>query len=327
MKTKLFLTRRLPEPVMKKLSENFDLPYNEEDRVLSKDEIIENVKWCEILLCLLTDAIDKDVIAANPNLKGIVNYAAGFNNIDLAEATKRGIPVTNTPGVLSETTADLAFTLICSIARRIVEADSFTRAGKFKGWEPELLLGSDIHHKTLGLIGAGKIGSQVAKRATGFEMKILYNNMSVNKELESTTDAKFVELPHLLKQSDFISIHVPLTDKTHHMIGKKELALMKEDAYLINTSRGAVIDEEALVNALKLNQIAGAALDVYESEPQIHPELINLSNVILLPHIGSASKATRVKMGMLAADNAVAISEGKIPPNIVNKEIYNRGDL
>lgn len=324
MKTKLFLTRKLPEPVMNRLRDEFNLRYNEQDRVLSKEDIIENIKWCEILLCLLTDTIDKDVIAANPNLKGIVNYAAGYNNIDLAEATNLGIPVTNTPGVLSETTADLTFTLLCSIARRIVEADRFARAGKFKGWAPELFLGSDIHHKTLGLIGAGKIGTEVAKRARGFEMKICYYDVKPNKELEHSTGAEFVELTQLLEQADFVSLHVPLTEATHHLIGKKELASMKEDAYLINTSRGAVIDETALVNALKSNQIAGAALDVYEYEPEIHPELIELSNVILLPHIGSASKATRVKMGMLAYENAVAISKAKIPPNIVNKEIYEK---
>ncbi|MCK4694495.1 MAG: D-glycerate dehydrogenase, partial [Candidatus Cloacimonetes bacterium] len=243
MKPRIFVTRRLPQPVLHRLEEVFEVKIDPEDRVLTKEEIIEGVNRCDILLCLLTDTIDAEIIEVNKNLKGISNYAVGFNNIDMKTATKRGIPVCNTPGVLTETTADMTWALLLSVARRIVESDKFNRTGKFKGWGPLLLLGNDIFNKTLGIIGAGRIGTAVAQRAVGFKMKILYTDKYSNTELENTMNAKKVDLQTLLKKSDFISIHVPLNPETTNLISKKELQLMKNSAYLINTSRGKVVDE------------------------------------------------------------------------------------
>ncbi|MCX7716173.1 MAG: D-glycerate dehydrogenase, partial [Endomicrobia bacterium] len=258
------------------------------------------------------------------NLKIIANYAVGFNNIDVKEATSRKIPVTNTPGVLTETTADLAFALLMSVARRIVESDRFLREGKFKGWAPMLFLGNDIYGKTIGIIGFGRIGQAVAKRALGFDMKVLYYDTNrVKPEIEKKYSAIYKSLSELLKESDFISIHVPLTQETYHLISDKEFDLMKPTSYLINTSRGPVVDEKALVRALKNKKIAGAALDVFENEPEVEAELIDMPNTVLVPHIGSATIETRTKMALMAAENIIAVLvENKIPPNIVNPEIY-----
>ncbi len=320
MKPKIFITRTLPQPALDNIKEVFELRINSEDRVLTKSEIIEGVKWCDILLCLLTDTIDKDIITVNSNLKGIVNYAVGFNNIDVKTATHLKIPVTNTPGVLTETTADLAWSLICAVARRTVEADKFVRAGKFKGWGPMLCLGGDINGKTLGIIGAGRIGTAVAKRAAGFNMKVIYTNKSIT--IEKDIKAEKVEIIELLKRSDFISLHVPLVPSTRHLIGEHELKLMKKTAYLINTSRGPVVDEKALVKALQEGQIAGAGLDVYENEPELTVGLAECENAVLFPHVGSGTIETRTNMGMIAAENAIAIIEGRKAPQVVNPEIY-----
>jgi glyoxylate reductase len=244
-------------------------------------------------------------------LRGIVNYAVGYNNIDLKFAAERSIAVTNTPGVLTETTADLAWALIFGVARRVVEADRFTRAGNFRGWAPELILGGDIYNKTLGIVGAGRIGSAVAKRAVGFGMKILYT--SRNSVLDLPNSQK-VELDYLLKNADFISLHLPLTAQTKHMITAKELKMMKPSAYLINTARGPIVDEAALVEALQQKNIAGAGLDVYEQEPQLQPGLAKLDNVILLPHLGSGTLQTRINMGMICLKNIKAIIAGEEPP-------------
>ncbi|MDY6914809.1 MAG: D-glycerate dehydrogenase [Candidatus Cloacimonadota bacterium] len=322
MKPKLFLTRKLPEKVMQELQNKFELRYNQEDRVLSKEEIIVGIKWCDILLCLLTDPIDAEVIAGNPELKGISNYAVGYNNIDVEAATKAGIPVCNTPGVLTETTADMAWALLFATARRVVEADRFTRAGKFQGWAPELFLGNDIFGKTLGIIGAGRIGKAVAKRARGFEMPILYTDRNSSQYLEKELKAKQVELDELLKNSDFVSLHVPLTPETKHLITIRQLRKMKKTSVLINTSRGAVIKEGDFVYALQNNQIGGAGMDVYEDEPELHPELPKCANVVLTPHIASASINTRTLMGLMAAKNAWQMWQGKKPKNIVNPEVF-----
>lgn len=319
---KLYLTRELPEKVMKKLAENFELQVNPKDRLLSKSEIIKGVRWCDILLCLLTDKIDQEIIDANPELNGIVNYAVGFNNIDIQTATKRKIPVTNTPGVLTETTADFAWSLLFAASRRIVEADKFTRAGYFTGWAPQLFLGNDIFLKKLGIIGAGRIGTAVAKRSQGFKMEVLYYDK--NSNIEREISARKVELDELLREADFISLHVPLLPETTHLINFEKLKLMKRSAILVNTSRGAVIDEEALVQALKKKEIAAAGLDVFENEPQITEELIKMENVVLAPHIASASEETRTKMGLMAVKNALQISRKEIPANIVNSEIYEK---
>lgn len=322
MKPKLLVTRRIPDEGMKILEGKFELDINEEDRVLTKKELIKKIKGKDAMLCLLTDTIDKDVIAANPKLKVISNYAVGFNNVDVATATKHKIPVTNTPGVLTETTADLAFTLLMTIARRVVEADKFARAGKFHGWAPMMFLGQDIYGKTLGIIGSGRIGVAVAKRAAkGFGMKVLYNDIVKNEELEKELSAKFVDKETLLKESDFVSVHVPLNEETKHLISEKEINLMKSTACLINTSRGPVVDEAALAKVLKEKKIFGAALDVYEEEPRIHPGLIGLDNVVIVPHIASASVETRGKMAEMAAKNLILVFEGKKPLSIVNEEV------
>ena len=320
MKPKIFVTRMLPYRVMKKLNDDFIVDVNSDDRALSKEEIIVGTADCDILLCLLSDTIDSDIISCNPNLKGIVNYAVGFNNIDVECATRLNIPVTNTPGVLTETTADMAWALMFGVARRIVESDRFVRERKFKGWAPKLFLGADIYGKTLGIIGVGRIGIAVAKRALGFNMKILYSDD--NTEIENTIKAEKVDLVTLLKNSDFISLHVPMLPETKHLIGEKELQMMKKTAIIINTSRGAVIDEKMLLKALQENWIAGAGLDVYENEPKLIEGLIDCDNVVLAPHIASASVDTRTNMGLIAFENALAIWQGGIPPQIVNREIY-----
>ncbi len=319
---KIFITRKLPEEGLK-LLEKHEIEIYEGDAPPTKEEIIEGLKGKDALICLLTDKIDADVMDSSPNLKIIANYAVGFDNIDLKEATKRGIIVTNTPGVLTETVADLTWALIMAIARRIVEGDKFMRQGKFKGWAPLLLLGSDLYGKTLGIIGAGRIGTAVAKRASGFNMKILYYSRKRNEKMEKEYNAKFVDLETLLKESDFVSLHVPLTRETYHLIGKEELKLMKPTAYLINTARGKCIDEEALVEALKKGWIKGAALDVFENEPEVHPELKKLENVVLTPHIGSASYETRAKMAEIVAKNVLAALKGELPPNCLNPEAWS----
>ncbi|MEA3504388.1 MAG: D-glycerate dehydrogenase [Bacteroidota bacterium] len=320
-KPKIYITRRIPDAGLKSLNDEFEVRMNEEDRMLSKQEIIANMNGCDILLSMLTDNIDAEVINSNKNLKGISNYAAGYNNIDIAEATKRDVFVTNTPGVLTDTTADLAWALLMSVSRKIVEGDKFTRQGKFEGWAPMLMLGGDIHHKTLGIIGSGRIGSAMAKRASGFDMKILYFSRSENKELEKNFNAKRVSKEELLKESDFVSLHVSLSSETHYFIDEKELRMMKDTAYLINTARGSVVNEKMLVKALKQNWIAGAGLDVFENEPELHSGLTDLHNVVIAPHVGSASLDTRSTMAKIAANNAIALQNNKKSQYIVNPEV------
>lgn len=321
---KVLVTRQLPQPAIDLLKQHFEVDLYTEDRVIPRDELLRRVEDKDGLLCLLTDNIDAEVMNKAKNLKIIANYAVGYNNIDVNEATKRKIPVTNTPGVLTETTADLAFALLMSIARRIVESDKYLREGKFKGWSPMLFLGSDVYGKTLGIIGFGRIGQAVAKRALGFDMKVLYyDTVHAPVEVEQKYNATFKPLDELLKESDYISIHVPLVKETYHLISDREFSLMKPTAYLINTSRGPVVDEKALVRALKEKKIAGAALDVFENEPEVEPELIDMPNTVLVPHIGSATVETRTKMALMAAENIIAVLVyNKIPPNIVNPEIY-----
>ncbi|HNU97114.1 MAG TPA: D-glycerate dehydrogenase [Candidatus Syntrophosphaera thermopropionivorans] len=316
-KPKLFITRYIPEEAIKRLEEVFEVEIFPENRAITHEELKEKVKDIDALICLLTDNIDHEIIEAASNLKCISVYAVGYNNIDVETATKHGIVICNTPGVLTETTADLAWALIMSCARRIVEADCFVREGKFQGWEPMLMLGNDIFGKTLGIIGMGRIGRAVANRALGFDMKVIYYDPQVDPE-SLPSDYVSVDLTTLCQNSDFISIHTPLTPETRHLIGEKEFNLMKPTAILINTARGPIIDEQTLISALKEHKIAGAGLDVYENEPVIPEELIKLSNVILLPHIGSASYETRTKMALLAAENAIAVIEGKNPPARVN---------
>ncbi len=319
---KIFVTRNIPEPGLKLLEKHHRMEVNPYNRVLTKEEIIKGVKGKDGLLCLLTDSIDADVVNSEPNLKMIASYAVGYNNIDIKAATKRGIPVSNTPGVLTDATSDMAWALLFSVARRIVEADKFTRAGKFKGWAPMLMHGQDVTNKTLGLVGAGRIGTAFALKSKGFNMNVLYVDEKKNETLEKEVNAKKVTFDEILKKSDFISLHVPLMPSTHHLIGEKELKMMKKNAVLINTSRGPVVDEQALVFALKEKQIFGAGLDVYEHEPEITEELKKLDNVVLQPHSASATIESRTKMAIMAAENMVAGLKGEIPNNCVNKEVF-----
>ena len=322
---KVIVSYKIPEAGLKELRENFELSLNEKGRFLSEEEMISKVGDADALVCLGTEKIDKEIMDAGKRLKIIANYAVGYNNIDVDYATKKDIMVTNTPGVLTETTADLTWALLMAIARRIVEGDGLTRAGKFTGWKPDLLLGSDIHGKTLGIVGFGRIGQAVAKRASGFDMKVLYHDVRpVAQEIEQAYKATYVDLDTLLKQSDFVSLHVPLTDSTYHLMDEGKLALMKPTAYLINAARGPVIDEQTLVKVLKERKIAGAALDVYEKEPELSPGLSELDNVVLVPHLGSATQQTRGAMSQIVAENVIAALSGENPPNLVNKELLRK---
>lgn len=318
MKPKIYVTRLIPQPGIDKLKEHFEVSVNPEDRVLAKEELIQNIKDKDAVLCQLTDTINKDIIQAGNKLKVISNYAVGYNNIDVKEASLRQIAVCTTPGILTDATADLTWALILAITRRIVEADKFTRKGSFRGAAPNLFLGIDLSGKTLGIIGMGRIGQAVAKRALGFNMKILYHSRHEKTDLPNYFNAEFTSLDNVLERADIISLHTPLTEETKHLIGKQELNKMKKTAYLINSTRGPVVDELALLEALKNNRIAGAGLDVYEHEPSITPGLELLDNVVLLPHIGSATIETRTQMAIIAAENAIAVIQGRKPLSIVN---------
>jgi lactate dehydrogenase-like 2-hydroxyacid dehydrogenase len=293
---------------------------NPHDRVLARQELLQAVVGRDGVLCLLTDRIDTEVLDAARGCKVFANCAVGYDNIDVPAATARGIAVTNTPGVLTDATADLTWALIFAVARRVVEGDRCVRAGEFKGWAPMLLLGGDITGQTLGIVGAGRIGQAVARRSVGFGMKVLYTNPSPRPELEREVGAKRVGLDEVLRESDFVSIHCPLTEETTHLIGRRELGLMKPSAYLINAARGPIVDERALVEALQEKRIAGAGLDVYENEPALAPGLADLPNVVLLPHLGSASTGTRTRMATMAAENLLAVLDRRIPPNLVNAD-------
>jgi glyoxylate reductase len=299
----------------------------EPDCIWTKQELIDRLKAgnYDALYCLLTNPIDGEVMDAAPGLKIIANMAVGYNNVDVPEATRRGIAVTNTPGVLTDTTADFAWALLMSAARRVAEGDRFVRAGKFNGWGPLMMIGQDVHGKTLGIIGFGRIGRALAKRAYGFDMRVLYyDRYPADATTEEALRANLATMDEILEQSDYVSIHTDYNPETHHLIGAPEFARMKSTSYLINTSRGACVDEAALVEALKSGQIAGAALDVFEREPQIHPGLLELQNVVLAPHIASASLDTRNAMGLMAAENIIAVFINQKPPNIVNPEVWDK---
>jgi len=321
-KWKVFVTRIIPDEGLKLILENCDAEVWQEETPPPKEIIIEKIKDCEGILTLLTDKIDAEIMDRAPKLRIISNYAVGYDNIDVKSATQRGIMVTNTPGVLTETTADLAFALILATARRIVEADKFTRSGKWKSWGPMLFLGRDVYGATLGIIGLGRIGQAVARRAKGFNMKVIYYSRKRKEDVERELGVEYRELHSLLSEADIVSIHTPLTEETYHLIGEKELSLMKPTAILINTARGAVVDQKALYKALKERRIFGAGLDVYEKEPiDADDPLMELDNVVLLPHIGSASVETRGRMARMAAENLLAGLRGEKPPNLVNPEV------
>lgn len=324
MKPKVFLTRELPPESMRLLSEAADLTYNQEDRTLTKQEVIDGVQNADGLICLLNDNIDQEIITSGPNLRVVANFAVGYNNIDVEAATLRGLPVTNTPGVLTDSTADMAWALLMDAARRVSEGDRMVRTGQWAGWGPLQLLGADITGSTLGIIGFGRIGQAVAKRARGFEMRICYwNRTRLSKEQEAAFGVEYLPMNELLSESDFVSVHVALNESTRHLIGAKEFEVMKPSACLINTARGPVVDEGALVTALKQGDIASAGLDVYEQEPLLEPGLYDLENVVLAPHLGSATIGTRTKMGNMAVENCLMACSGQRPTNLVNPEIYN----
>jgi glyoxylate reductase len=321
-KPKVYVTRELPERGLKIIKEHFDAEVWPEYAPPPKKVIIEKARNVDALATLLSDKIDAEVFDAAPKLKIVAQMAVGFDNIDIPEATKRGIYVTNTPEVLTDTTADFAWALLLAVARRVVEADKYVRSGQWKvGWHPMMLQGRDVHGATLGVIGAGRIGFAVAKRATGFDMKILFYDVVPRPEMEKL-GAKKVDMDTLLRESDFVSIHVPLMKETYHLINEEKLKLMKKTAYLINNSRGPVVDEKALYKALKEGRIAGAALDVFEQEPTpLDNPLLKLDNVVVAPHISSASYETRSRMAEMVAENLVAFFNGEKPPNLVNPEV------
>jgi len=318
---KIFITRRIPDKGIKLLKEkNWEVDISEKDGVLTREELLSALKSkpYDAVLCLLTDKIDGEVFDAVPTAKIFANYAVGYDNIDLKAALERGVTITNTPGVLTESVAEHTIALLFAISRRVVEADQFMRDGKYTGWAPMLFLGNDLAGKTLGLVGLGRIGTAVAKRMyDGFEMKIVYHDVNRNEELERQYHLEYKKLEDLLKESDFVSIHVPLTPQTKHLIGMEQLKMMKKTAYLVNTSRGPVVDESALVEALKNGEIKGAALDVFENEPKMAEGLKDLPNTVLTPHIASATEETRGAMSELACRNIIEFLEGRTPPNIV----------
>ena len=313
----------IPKPGVDLLtSRGYEVVINPEDRVLSKEELIGFIKGknYDAVLCLLTDKVDADVLeASGPSVKIFANYAVGFDNIDKEKAKELGIIITNTPDVLTDTVAEHTFALMLAIAHRVVEADKFVRAGKYTGWAPMLLLGADLSRKTLGIVGLGRIGSRVAFHAVnGFDMKVIYYDIKRSEEFEKTYGAVFAEkIDDVLREADFVSVHVSLIPQTRHLIGETQLKLMRPTAYLVNTSRGPVIDEGALAAALKEKTIAGAAIDVFEFEPKVTQGLLDLDNIILTPHIASATEETRAKMSELAATNIIEALEGRTPPNIL----------
>ncbi len=318
----VFVTREIPKAGLEIVRKHCDpADMNPDDRVLTRAELLAGVRGRDGVLCLLTDRIDDEVYeAAGSQCKIFANYAVGYNNVDVPAATRRGILITNTPGVLTEATADHTWALLLSSARRVSEADAHMRTGEWQGWGPMQFLGGDVTGRTLGIIGAGRVGEAVARRSLGFKMNVLYHDRRRNEAIETELKARQVEMAELLAESDFVSIHVDLNETTHHLIGANELARMKPTAFLLNTSRGPVVDEEALVRALQNRQIAGAGLDVYEDEPKAKPGLLACKNAVLVPHIASATHWTRSQMAILAATNLTAALKGERPPNLVNPE-------
>ncbi len=318
MKPIVTVTNIFPEIALEKLSSHCELRINNTENPPSAEALKQSALESTALITYLTDKISADIIDQGRNLKIIANYGAGFNNIDVAHARQKGVWVTNTPGVLHETTADLTWAMILGMARQIVPADKYTHEGKFKGWQAKLFLGGDVYGKALGVIGCGEIGKAVARRALGFNMRVLYHQRNrLPEPVEQQLNAEFVSLEDLLTQSDFVTPHVPLTESTKYMIGKEQLAMMKKTAYLIHTARGKVVDDRALVEALKEGELAGAALDVYENEPELTEGMTELDNLILLPHIGSASTDTRNRMALLVVDNVLEALAGKQPRTLV----------
>ena len=324
---KIVVTRRIPEPAVEILREAGDVWVSPDDRPLEVSELHEAIAGADVVVTLLHDKVDDAFLdAAGDQLRAVCNVAVGFDNIDVPAATKRGVLVTNTPAVLTEATADLAMTLILAVTRRIGEGERLIRAREPWSWHMFMLLGTGLQGKTLGVVGMGAIGQSLARRAKAFGMEIVYSDArQAPAEVEQELGARRVELDELLRTADVVSIHAPLMDETRHLINAETLGLMKDSAYLVNSARGPIVDEAALVDALKAGQIAGAGLDVYENEPETHPGLVDLDNVVLLPHLGSATIETRTAMGVLAAENAVLALRGERPKTPVNPEVLESG--
>lgn len=323
MKPRVYVTRPLPAPALELLSSACEVRSHSKDASMPVSQLAEECRDVEGILVNSTQ-VNEEVLDAAPRLRAISNCGVGYDNIDVAACNRRRIPITNLAGSLEETTADMAFTLLLATARRAIEADRYVRDGRWERWQSGLLHGLDVHHKTLGLVGFGGIGQPMARRGLGFSMRILYHaRHRVAESVERELHAEYADLETLLRESDYVSLHVPLTSETRHMIDGKALGQMKNTAVLVNTARGPVVDEEALVDALTNGKIAGAGLDVFEKEPQIHPNLTGLANVVLAPHIGSATGETRLRMAMLAVRNLLAMLAGERPANVVNPEIYS----
>ncbi len=324
-KPRVLVTREVFDETLEYLRQHCEVIDNQGDQPYAPEALGKALAACDGLMCCLTDRVDVALLAAAPGLKAVANIAVGYNNIDVPACTARGVMATNTPGVLDDSTADLAWTLMLGAARRITEVERRVRNGEWTGWQLKQWLGVDVHHATLGIVGMGRIGQAIARRAAGFDMKVIYHNRKpIEPELEHKCNAAYVSFEELLAQSDFIVLQVPYSPATHHLIGAAQLAKMKPTAILINSTRGGVVDDAALVAALKNGTIRGAGLDVYENEPKLHPEFLKLDNVVLAPHVGSSTEATRKAMAMLAAKNLVAVMRGETPPNLLNPEARRR---
>jgi lactate dehydrogenase-like 2-hydroxyacid dehydrogenase len=325
MKKKIFVAREVFEEVLNFLTPHFAVQANQEDKVLTTEELAGVLADKDGAMTTITERIDEPLLNRCPRLKAVCNIAVGYNNIDLAACSARGVMATNTPGVLDDTTADFAWTLILATARRINEAEAYVREGRWDKWKLRQFLGLDVHHATLGIIGLGRIGQAVARRAAGFEMEVLYHDVQrAAPAIESACRARYVTKEELYRKADIVTIHIPYSRETHHAVGAPEIALMKRSAILIHAARGGVVDDAALVAALKKGTIAGAGLDVFEGEPAIHQGFRELKNVILSPHIASSSERTRFKMAMKAAENLVAALTTGLPPNLLNPGVKGR---
>lgn len=325
MKPKILVTREVFDETLAFLAQHCDVESNQQDVALAPEALAEKLADREGVMCALTDRIDARLIGRCPRLKAVANIAVGYNNIDLAACTARGVMATNTPGVLDDSTADLAWALMLGAARRLTELERRVRGGEWKGWRLKQWLGVDVHHATLGIFGMGRIGQAIARRAAGFEMRVLYHNRNrIAPDLEKKLNAAYAGKEDLLRQADFVVLQMPYSPQTHHFIGAAELKRMKPSAILINSTRGGVVDDVALVAALKDGTIRAAGLDVFENEPSLNPGFLALDNVVLMPHIGSSTEATRRAMAMTAAKNLVAALGGETPPNLLNPEARGR---
>jgi glyoxylate/hydroxypyruvate/2-ketogluconate reductase len=322
MKPKVLVTREVFDETLAFLAQHCEVESNQQDVVFSPDALVQQLADKDGMMCSLSDRVDAKLIAACPKLKVVSNVAVGYNNIDIAACTARGVMATNTPGVLDDSTADLAWALMLAAARRVTELERRVRAGEWKGWRLKQWLGVDVHHATLGIFGMGRIGQAIARRAAGFEMKVIYHNRKrVAADIEQRCNAAYVTKDELLRQADFLVLQMPYSPETHHLIGAAEMKLMKPTAILINSTRGGVVDDAALIAALRDGTLRAAGLDVFENEPRLNPAFLGLDNVVLMPHIGSSTETTRRAMAMTAAKNLVAALTGGSPPNLVNSDV------